>query len=80
VLAAACCWLFRRTDKVHVLMLVGVLGNAVITLGWFGASLGTKHHVGIVPNLSAVAVLVAIQIGVGCAALTPAGCLRSRRA
>lgn len=75
----ACHWFYRRASSATRVMLVGVIGNIVVILGWLGAAVAEKHPFGIFTSYPVIVVLVASQVAVSCTAIAPAGCLRSNR-
>ena len=59
------------------LMLLGVVGNVLVLLGWLGATALEKSLSGSTADYTLVAALVLGQVAVGLAAFAPAGCLRT---
>jgi hypothetical protein len=74
-----CCCLHRQTSKLAAMMFLGIVGNIVVILGWFGAAAIEKPSHGSPESYAMVIVLVLSQLAISCAALAPVGCLRGKR-
>jgi hypothetical protein len=73
-------WRNRRSGRLATLMLLGVVGNVLVLLGWLGASAVERSLSGSPADYTLVVALVIGQAAIGLAALAPAGCLRAGRA
>jgi hypothetical protein len=80
VVLLAACALCRRRARLGAVMLLGLVGNALVILGWLGAALGAHHPHTLPAGSATAAALLLLQVAVACTALAPAGCLRGRRA
>ncbi len=74
--------LTRRALGEHATLLLGLAGNAVVALAWFGpAVLGLGLRSYGMPSLALpLAAFVAVQVGLACVGMLPAGAWRRRRA
>lgn len=75
-------WTGRHSSKLGSFMLLGLVGNAAVVLGWLGASAVERQLHGSPADFTPVVVLVVAQVAqvaLGCLALAPAGYFTARR-
>jgi hypothetical protein len=72
------CFCGRSAGGLTAGMLLGVVGNVLVLLGWLGAAVVEDHPVGFLGGATILALVVS-QLAIGCTAFAPAGCLRGKR-